>query len=112
MEDEFLLALDLEDELRAAGASVVGPFSDLARATQAARDESFDVALLDVNLNGVMVYPLADELVPRGVGVIFLTGYAALSLPDRFRSSPIIAKPYDSPALIAEIHKLIAGRRG
>jgi DNA-binding response OmpR family regulator len=51
-EDEFLVGIQLEDDLRSAGCSVAGPFSTLEMATRAARHERFDVAILDINLNG------------------------------------------------------------
>ena len=62
VEDEVLLALTLEDYLVAAGWTVVGPYSDLRTGMSAANRETFDVALLDVNLNGEMVFPLAEAL--------------------------------------------------
>jgi hypothetical protein len=61
------------------------------------------VAILDINLNGDMVYPLADELSARGVPFIFLSGYISADLPDRFKKSPQITKPHDPEALINKI---------
>jgi hypothetical protein len=59
----------------AAGCSIVGPSSTLEVATQASRrDERVDLAILDLNLNGKMVYPLADELSARGLPFVFLSG--------------------------------------
>jgi CheY-like chemotaxis protein len=84
-EDEFLVGIQLEEELRSAGCSIVGPFSTLEKATLAARREGFNLALLDINLNGERVYPLADELSARGVPFIFLSGYLSTALPERFR---------------------------
>ena len=69
----------------------------------AGRSEPIDVAILDTNLNGQMVCPLADELLAWGVPVIFLTGYERASLPVRFRVVPQISKPYDPAVLIKEI---------
>lgn len=100
VEDEFFLALELEDYLRAAGADTVGPCSDLASAVAASRREPVDLAVLDVNLNGTMVYPLADELLARGLPFVFVTGYSAANLPERFRESPLVTKPYDPAALV------------
>jgi DNA-binding response OmpR family regulator len=102
-EDEFLVGIQLEEDLRSAGCSIVGPFSTLEMATRAARGEHFDLAILDINLNGNMVYPLADELSARGVPFIFLSGYISADLPDRFRKSPQITKPHDPAVLIKEI---------
>lgn len=106
-EDEFLLGIQLEDDLRTAGCSIVGPFSTLEKATLAARRERFDLAVLDINLNGDRVYPLADELWARGVPFIFLSGYLPADLPERFRKSPQIAKPHDPRALIKAIRAAV-----
>jgi DNA-binding response OmpR family regulator len=107
-EDEFLVGIQLEEDLRSAGCSIVGPFSRLATATLAARRERFDLALLDINLNGDRVYPLADELSARGVPFIFLSGYLSAALPERFRKAPRIAKPHDPAALLKAIRAAVA----
>jgi DNA-binding response OmpR family regulator len=107
VEDEFLLAVTVEDDLTGAGATIVGPFSDLARARQGASAERFDVAVLDVNLNGTMVYPLADDLIARGVPFLFLSGYAAENMPPRFAGLYRLPKPYDSARLAAAIVRLL-----
>jgi PAS domain S-box-containing protein len=104
VEDEFFLRLELEEWLRSAGCAIIGPFSALQPARRlAARGEPIDLAILDANLNGEMVYPLADDLLARSVPVIFLTGYERASLPARFRVVPQVSKPYDPAALIKEI---------
>lgn len=103
VEDEFLLAYSLEEELRASGHNVLGPFSDRDQALQASRRESFDLAILDINLAGTMVYPLADDLASRNIPFIFLTGYGTLNLPDRFRACRRLSKPYDVKDLMREV---------
>lgn len=105
VEDQFLVAIQLEDDLKAAGFSVVGPFTDLESATQASRQEEFDVAVLDANLNGTMSFPLADELTARKIPFVLLTGYGAASLPERFRGGRRLTKPCDVAALLAEIRR-------
>lgn len=109
-EDEFLVGLQLEEDLRSAGCSIVGPFNTLEAATRAARTERFDLALLDINLNGDMVYPLADEFLARGVPFIFLSGYVSADLPARFRRSPRLTKPHDPAALSKQIRTVVASR--
>jgi DNA-binding response OmpR family regulator len=99
IEDEFLIGLVLEQDLRDAGHEVVGPFRDLPSATQAIDTEQFDIAILDINLNGQLVYPLADKLTERGVRFFFLSGYLARDLPIRFREIGRLSKPYDPQAL-------------
>ena len=102
-EDEFLVSIQLEEDLRSAGCSIVGPFRTVEKATRASRSERFDLAILDINLNGDRVYPLADELSARGVPFIFLSGYLSADLPERFRAWAHITKPHDPAALLKEI---------
>ena len=64
-----------------AGCAPIGPFANLADATQATRREDFDLAILDVNLDGEAIYPLAEELLSRAKPFVLLTGYGAESLP-------------------------------
>ena len=107
VEDEFLVALQLEDDLKTLGGETVGTYGDLKSATDAARREEFDVAVLDINLNGRLVYPLADELAARGVPFIFVSGYSMANLPERFRAAPRIAKPYSVAALVSEVRSAV-----
>ena len=107
VEDEFLLALSLEDDLALAGCVTIGPFSNLADATQATRREDFDLAILDVNLGGEPIYPLAEELLARGKPFLLVTGYGAESLPPHFRSLPRLPKPYDVAILLKEIGRAL-----
>ena len=99
VEDEFLLALHLEDLLQSRGGTVLGPFPKLDEAMRAALREDFDFAILDINLNGTMVYPLADDLLARGIPFLFLSGYSLSNLPERFRAVTRLNKPCD-PALL------------
>jgi len=103
VEDEALLALELEQILGAAGATVIGPFADLAGARQRARDEAIDIAILDTNLNSEMVYPLAEELLARGVPFLFVTGYDVSDLPERFRAIRRVSKPFNREDLIRQV---------
>ncbi len=107
VEDKFLVAIQLEDDLKAAGYAVVGPFTDLESAMQASRKEEFDVAILDANLNGTMSFPPADELNERKIPFVLLTGYGATSLPERFRSGRRLTKPCDVDTLLAEIERAV-----
>lgn len=108
VEDEFLLACSLEEELRALGHSVLGPYGDREEATRVSRGRPFDLAILDINIAGDMIYPLADELASRGIPFIFLTGYGALNLPERFRACRRLSKPYDLKDLVQEIARVSA----
>jgi len=108
VEDEALLAMELEEFLDRGGYAIVGPFSELGRAIEATHREAIDLALLDTNLNGEMVYPLADELRRRGIPFIFVTGYSALNLPERFRRAARVGKPIDPTVLARELQSISA----
>ena len=105
VEDEYLLALLLQDELCSAGCTIADSVGDLEKAREAASRANFDVALLDVNLSGEMVYPFADELAERGIAFVFLSGYGVANFPERFRGRPRVAKPYEIGELIREISR-------
>jgi DNA-binding NarL/FixJ family response regulator len=111
VEDEFLVAIDLELMLRELGCEVVGPIGDLARAERAAAEEALDIALLDVNIGGQPVTTVADALVARGVPMVFCTGYQAENLPDRYPAAPTLMKPFQ-PLDIAAALKRAAGGEG
>lgn len=99
-EDEGIVALEIEASLQGFGCEVVGPVGKLEQALKAIQTQSVDGAVLDVNLGGVEVFPVADELLARGIPVILSTGYNDLSLfPERFRGLPCLEKPYDEKDL-------------
>jgi hypothetical protein len=99
VEDEFLLALEVEAALISFGCRVAGPFAKLAKALDAARITPLDGAVLDINLNGEMVYPLAEFLDSAGVPFVFLTGYVPSDLPERFRHFRRLQKPLHAEML-------------
>ena len=94
VEDEYMLADELQRELSRAGAVVVGPVPTVAMALDLlAREADLDGAVLDVNLGGDLVYPVADALAGRKVPFVFVTGYDAQVLPPRFAYAPRCEKP-------------------
>ncbi len=100
-EDSFLILFGLEMLLAQHGIDIVGPASTMKEALALAETGAATIAILDVNLHGEMVYPVADRLIERGVPVIFTTGYAAEgTLPPRFAGVPTIQKPYESGVLM------------
>ena len=106
-EDEFLLSTVLIADLRTAGYEVLGPYSTLAAAMQAVQSQSFDAAILDINLKNELIYPVAEELARRSVPFLFLSGYALINMPERFRSYPRIAKPADWTILLREVQSML-----
>jgi PAS domain S-box-containing protein len=99
VEDEALVALVLADQLTELGLSVVGPCSSVAEAKAAAAEGDFEAALLDVNLGGELVYPVADLLYSRGIPFIFVTGYGRESIDRRFADAPVLEKPVEMESL-------------
>jgi two-component sensor histidine kinase/DNA-binding response OmpR family regulator len=95
VEDEALVAMMIEEILTGLGLCVAGPFGTAAEAMAAAGDEDVDAAILDVNLGGELIYPLADALAARGVPFVFVTGYGAESIDSRFAHVPILQKPIE-----------------
>ena len=84
----------LEDMLGDFGYEVVGPVARLAEAVAAAQQEEIDAAILDVNLDGAPVYPVAEALAVRGVPFLFATGYGNGGLREPWSDRPALAKPF------------------
>ena len=103
VEDELMVAMGLELVLADAGYEVVGPLGRLDDALAAARVEEVDFALLDVNLRGAEVYPVADVLSGRGIPFTFLTGYGREALPARHAGGSILSKPFEASKLRATV---------
>ena len=100
IEDESLVAMLLETILDDMGCAVVGPESNIDDGLIAATTEaSLDAALLDVNVAGREVFPVADALRARGVPFVFSTGYGEAGLPEHWRGNPTIQKPFTEGAI-------------
>lgn len=106
VEDELMVAMGLEMALQSCGFEVVGPVGRFPQALAAAERDQIDAALLDVNLRGDEVFPVADALAARGVPFVFLTGYGRENLPQRYRDSRMLTKPFSSAELFATIDSL------
>ncbi|AZO12066.1 MULTISPECIES: response regulator [unclassified Mesorhizobium] len=101
VEDTFLLARDLADQLAAAGCAVIGPAPTNKQAFEKIEGVTLDGAVLDVNLRGERSFPLAEHLSACGVPFLFLTGYDSVTVfPDQFRDAPRLSKPVDHKVLI------------
>jgi DNA-binding response OmpR family regulator len=104
VEDEYLIAAQLVDELELLGAEIVGPSPSLERALELVKTEPVDLAVLDINLQGKLCFPLADALSERGISFIFQTGYDPdLHVPQRYASVPRWHKPFTPQALAASL---------
>lgn len=110
VEDEALVALMIEDMLAELGINVIASVAQLGKASEVAASADFDVAILDVNLAGELVFPVARILRGRGVPFLFSTGYGEPSLDDEFRNAPAIAKPFSAVQLGDKLRELIYQR--
>jgi CheY-like chemotaxis protein len=101
VEDEALVAMMVEDMLADFGCVVVDVAGTLSRGLALVADAglALDGAILDVNLGGDKVYPVAEALVARGIPFIFATGYGTGGIAEGFSHIPALAKPYESRAL-------------
>jgi CheY-like chemotaxis protein len=104
VEDEFLVSLMTIDLLESIGCEVVGPATRLAAAVQLAQSESLDAAVLDINIAGDMIWPVAEELRRRGVPFLFLSAYPQLNvIPVLFSIAPHLEKPLEQSRLLRHL---------
>jgi len=109
VEDEVLVAMLVESALEDENCVVVGPYGGVREALEAVRCGSLDLAVLDINLAGELVFPVAEELEARGVPFLLLSGYGRVALPSNRRHWPICAKPFNLRELVAVLSGLVAG---
>ena len=88
------MALQLEDMLSDLGCAVIGPAARVHQALDLLNGQRVDAAVLDLNVAGELVYPVAEALTRRGVPFIFATGYGASGLTEPYRSRPVLQKPF------------------
>ncbi len=94
VEDEMMVSMLIEDMLSDLGCVVIGPASRLDEAIELANSTELDCAVLDVNLGGQPIFPLADILRAKGAPFAFATGYGDAGLRDVDRGSPVLQKPF------------------
>lgn len=103
-EDEFYVANDIASWLEQAGATIIGPSPTVRQALKSLFNaDDIQVAVLDINLNGELIYPVADELARRSVPLIFFSGYDCLSIPERFSSAARLSKGVGSSDLVSAV---------
>lgn len=105
VEDEYLVADLIENILESAGCTVRGPIPRLAEAVQAAGQTDCDLAVLDINLAGESVSPVADILAGRKVPFVFITGYGKAGLPGKYAERPRLGKPFHVADLLSTLAK-------
>ncbi len=108
VEDESLVAMLIETILEDMECEPVGPASTIDEGLALARDaEGLDAALLDVNVAGQQIFPVAEALKARGVPFVFSTGYGEGGLPDEWRGQPTVQKPFTEAAIRDALMKAI-----
>jgi CheY-like chemotaxis protein len=108
IEDEMMVAMLLKDMLADLGVTVVGSAARVEHALALIEAAgALDAAVLDINLNGQMSYPVADALVARRVPFLFATGYGGASVMNGYRSFPLLRKPFRLLELVDALTKLL-----
>jgi CheY-like chemotaxis protein len=112
VEDELMIRMLLEDMLAELGYTIAVAAARLDEALEAAQNADFDIAILDVNLNGQPISPVADALAARGRPFVFATGYGERGLPDIHRDRPTLRKPFQLDSLKRTLQSALDGDSG
>jgi CheY-like chemotaxis protein len=109
VEDELMIRMLLEDMLSELGYTIAAQAARVDEALQAASTAEFDLAILDVNLDGEPISPVADALAARGTPFIFATGYGERGLPEPYRDRPTLKKPFQMDSLERVLQSTLEG---
>jgi CheY-like chemotaxis protein len=102
VEDEALVGMALEDALGFLGVDVVGVAGTVDEALERIEADRFDGAILDVQLHGKDVLPVADSLKQHGIPFVFATGYGRAGVPEKYRDALVLQKPF-MPAELKDV---------
>ena len=108
VEDEFHLATDLAQAIERSGGMVIGPYATVEDGTAGLEAAKADCALVDINLGEGPCFAMADALSASGVPFVFLTGYDAHAIPDRFSTVERVEKPTDHLRVLEALVRLRA----
>ena len=103
----MLITMLLEDILDELGCRVVGSAVNLRQAEDLVRSAEADAAILDVNLGGDPVFPIAETLVARQIPFVFASGYGSANLPDKWQSFPTLPKPFTADQVADALRGLV-----
>ncbi len=109
VEDELMIRMLLEDMLAELGCTIAAEATHIDGALEAVRNTEFDVAILDVNLGGEPISPVADALAARGTPFVFATGYGERGLPESHRERPTLKKPFQLDSLKRTLETALGG---
>jgi two-component SAPR family response regulator len=110
VEDEAMIAMMIEDMLAEIGCEIVGPASHIAEALRVIESEDFDAAVLDVNVNGLQIFPVAAALRSKGVPFVFATGYGASGISSEYSDEPVLQKPFKQEQLENALDRVLGGQ--
>jgi DNA-binding response OmpR family regulator len=110
VEDEPMIRIMVMDMLSELGCRVAAEAGDVEEAAKLAQSAEFDLAILDVNVRGELITPVAKLIRARRRPIIFATGYGSDGLPDQFRDLPALQKPFQQDALAAMIDEVMHPR--
>ena len=99
VEDEVMIRMMVADMLDELGYRVAAEAGDIDEAVRLVQSTDFDLAILDVNVNGKLISPVAEAVRLRGRPFVFATGYGSDGLPEKFRDSPVLQKPFQMATL-------------
>lgn len=111
IEDEALVAMEIEAQLMSAGCKIIGPAATIEKAKRLVSEASFDAALVDANLDGHPVDEIAAALTKKEIPFAFATGYGREALPPLFQDAQILAKPFNVDQLLSTVGVLLAADR-
>jgi CheY-like chemotaxis protein len=106
VEDEAMIRMMVVDMLEELGHTIAAEAGQLNKAIELAQSTDFDMAVLDVNLDGKMITPVAELIKARGLPIIFATGYGAAGVPEEFQDRPALQKPFELEALAAALNSI------
>jgi two-component SAPR family response regulator len=110
VEDEALIAMTIAHLVASYGYEVVGPFGKVSRALDSLHEEPVDAAVLDVQLDRDIVFPVAAELAARKIPFAFLTAHQAQTFPEKFKGMQRVSKPFQQSELKRTLSRLIRNR--
>ncbi|HWW46747.1 MAG TPA: response regulator [Xanthobacteraceae bacterium] len=109
VEDEAMIRMMVADMLVELGYTIAAEAGDIDQAIKHAQSADFDVAILDVNVNGKIISPVANIVAQRDKPFVFVTGYGSQSLPEKFRDRPTLQKPFQMESLKNMVETILSG---
>lgn len=109
VEDEVMIRMMVADMLEELGYTIAAEAGDIDDAIRLVQTTDFDIAILDVNVNGKVISPVAEALLLRGLPFVFATGYGAQGVPEKFRDRPTLQKPFQIETLARTIEAVLKG---